>query len=367
MAYTNAIIDIEAIRHNFRLARRLAGAGKKIMSVVKADAYGHGAVQTAKALEEEGTDYFSVAVLEEGLELREAGIDRPILVLGAIPEREYERAANAGISLAFYDKSQYNAFRNLSHPIKVHIKINTGMERLGFSSDKESFNDLLGLEKTGIIKVEGIFSHLSQADDQNRSFSLKQIDRFRDFITAWEQERGQRPICHLANSAGIFAYPESYFDMVRAGIMLYGANPLQEANPHSCELKQAMTLLSAISQIHWVEPGAEIGYGGTYIAKEPRRIATIPIGYADGYKRILSNQSEVLIRGHRAPQIGNVCMDQIMADITAIPEAKVYDEVVLFGKQGEETISLAETATWAKTISYEILTSIGKRVKRIYR
>lgn len=368
MAYTKAIIDLEAIRYNFRLAEKLAdkkNTGRKVMAVIKGDAYGHGALATARALEEEA-DFFATALFEEAWELRQAGIDRPILILGAIPPQEYLPAAENHVSIAFYDQNQVPALADLALPAKVHIKINTGMERLGFAPNEENLNYLLELVQKRKIQVEGIFSHLSQATGEDPQFTEKQIRLFDAFTAAWTEKSGDRPLRHLANSAAIFAYPKAHYDMVRAGIMLYGGSPLSKTTPETAQLQQAMTLTSAISQIHTVPAGAEVGYDGTYIAKGPRRIATVPVGYADGYKRILSNRSSVLIAGKRAPQVGNVCMDQIMVDITSLPQAKTGDEVVLFGRQKDALISADEMAAWAETISYEIFTSIGKRVKRVY-
>ncbi len=365
MAYTKAIVDLEAIRHNFRLAKTWAGQDRKVMAVLKADAYGHGAVEVGAVLAREGADCFAVATLEEALELKAALPQVPILILGAIPPAEYEVAAERGLPLPFMTGGSWRAMAALSRPLRVHLKVNTGLERLGFAAGEADFAPVLALEKSGKIRIEGIFSHLSQADGARDDFTAAQLKRFRFFLSQWQAQGLPRPLCHLANSAGVLSYPDTHFDLVRVGLLLYGANPLREATEKTARLRPAMSLVSAIAQIHWIEPGAEVGYGGNYVARERRRIATVPVGYADGYKRILNNRSQVLVGGVRCPQVGNVCMDQVMVDITGVAAAP-GDEVVLFGGQGAASISVEEIAAWAETNAYEVLTSIGKRVRRVY-
>lgn len=365
MSYNRAEYDTEALRHNIRLVRHLVGAERKICAAVKANGYGMGVLPMAQVLLSEGVDYFAVANTEEGIELRKNGFDLPILVLGAIPDKDLPKAIYYELTIGIYyfdtaclvnligEKAQKKA--------KVHVMLDTGMHRLGFLPTEKSKGEIKVISEMPYIELEGIFSHLSQTD-KSRSFTEKQIQCFRSFTEDLEKGGVSIPIRHIANSNAILDYPEAYFDMVRPGIILHGYGT---ENPKSSSLQEVLTLKSAIVRIHEAEVGAEVSYMGNYVTEEKRRIATIPIGYADGYFRSLSGKAEMLVRGKRVPQVGNICMDQCMIDVTEVPEAKVGDEVVLYGKQGEEYISVEEAATKANTISYELLTSL-KRVPKYY-
>lgn len=365
MSYNRAEYDTEALRHNMRLVRRLVGENRKICAAVKANGYGMGVAPMAQVLLSEGVDYFAVANVEEGIELRKNGFHIPILVLGAIPDKDLPKAIYYELTLGIYyfdtaclvnligEKAKKKA--------KIHVMLDTGMHRLGFLPTEKAKAEIKVISEMPYIELEGIFSHLSQTD-KSRSFTQKQIECFRNFTEDLERGGVSIPIRHIANSNAILDYPEAYFDMVRPGILLHGYGTGSE---ESASLKEVLTLKSAIVRIHEVEAGAEISYMGNYVTTEKRRIATIPIGYADGYFRSLSGKGEMLVGGKRVPQIGNICMDQCMLDITEVPEAKVGDEVVIYGRQEEEYISVEEAATKAGTISYELLTSL-KRVPKYY-
>lgn len=365
MSYNRAEYDTEALRHNVALARELVGPKCKILAAVKANGYGMGAIPMAHTLLEEGVDYLAVAILEEALELRANGITAPILVFGAIPPKEMAKAVYNEITLTIYSfegacMADYLS-GELGKKARVHIKLDTGMHRLGFPLREDSLGKIKVISEMPNLDVEGIFSHLSQADC-SEIFTQKQIASFRRFVDTLEQGGVHFRLRHLANSVGILDFPESHFDMVRAGIMLHGFG---SQSKNSQKLKEVMSLKSAVVRLHDVDPGAEISYTGSYKATSLRRIATVPIGYADGYFRCLSNKAWVLVGGERVPQVGNICMDQLMIDVTEVPDVNIGDEVVLIGSQGDETISCSEVANWAGTITYEILTSL-KRVPKYY-
>lgn len=365
MSYNRAEYDTEALRNNFRLVRDLVGNDRKVCCAVKANGYGMGAIPMARILEEEGADYFAVAITEEGVELRKNGINTPILVLGAIPEKDIPKALQYGLtigiySLRFAEILEYIA-KAMELTAKVHFVLDTGMHRLGFLPVEESLEQIKTIANFPHLQPEGIFSHLSQTD-KSRDFTLKQIQCFRDFTDALAERGVQIPIRHIANSNAILDYPEAYFDMVRPGIILHGFGT---NSPESKKLKEVLSLKTMIVRLHKAEDGSEVSYMGNYVTKGERLIATLPIGYADGYFRSLSGKSEVLVRGIRVPQVGNICMDQCMIDVTDVPDVATGDEVVLFGQQESAFLSLEEVAEKAGTITYELLTSL-KRVPKYY-
>lgn len=365
MSYNRAEYDTEALRNNFRIVRRLVGEDRMICPAVKANGYGMGAVLMARILEEEGAEYLAVANVEEGIELRKNGLELPILVLGGIPERDLPKAVQYDITIGIYYFSTACLVdliaEKLNTKAKVHILLDTGMHRLGFLPTEEAKGEIKVISEMPHLFVEGIFSHLSQTD-KSREFTLKQIDIFRSFTDSLQEAGVRIPIRHLANSNAIMDFPGAYFDMVRPGIVLHGYGTGSE---ESKELQEVLSLKSAIVRIHEAEAGSEVSYMGNYVTAEPRRIAAVPVGYADGYFRSLSGKAEMLVCGKRVPQVGNICMDQCMIDITDVPRAKVGDEVVLYGRQGGEYISVEEAASKAGTISYELLTSL-KRVPKYY-
>lgn len=365
MSYNRAEYDTEALRHNFQIVRRLVGTERKICAAVKANGYGMGALPVARILAEEGVDYLAVAIVEEGLELRKNGVTVPILVLGAIPDKDLPKAIMNDLTIGIYyfmTACLVNMIaEKLGKKAKVHVMVDTGMHRLGFLPTEESKGEIKVISEMPHLELEGIFSHLSQTD-KSRAFTLKQIDCFRRFTDDLIHAGVTIPIRHLANSNAILDFPESYFDMVRPGIVLHGFGTNSK---ESSELREVLTLKSAIVRIHEAEAGSEISYMGNYVTTETRRIATVPVGYADGYFRCLSGKASMLVRGKRVPQVGNICMDQCMIDVTDVPEAKVGDEIVLYGGQGEAFLSAAEVAETAGTISYELLTSL-KRIPKYY-
>lgn len=365
MSYNRAEYDTEALRNNIRIVRRLVGPERKICAAVKANGYGMGALPVTQILADEGVDYFAVANVEEGLELRRNGVTLPVLVLGAIPDKDLPKAIMNDITIGIYyfmTACLVNMIAGkMNKKAKIHVMIDTGMHRLGFLPTEESKGEIKVISEMPCLELEGIFSHLSQTD-KSREFTMHQIECFRSFTEDLENAGVHIPIRHLANSNAILDYPEAYFDMVRPGIVLHGFGT---GSKESGELREVLTLKSAIVRIHEVDAGAEISYMGNYVATEKRRIATVPVGYADGYFRCLSGKAPMLVGGKRVPQIGNICMDQCMIDITDVPDAKVGDEVVLYGKQGEEFLSVEEIAGIAGTISYELLTSL-KRVPKYY-
>lgn len=365
MSYNRAEFDTEALRNNIQIVRGLVGNDRKICAAVKANGYGMGVAPMTQVLLSEGVDYLAVANTEEGIELRKFGFDVPILVLGAIPDKDLPKAIYYDLTIGIYYFDTACLVNLIAEKAgkkaKVHIKVDTGMHRLGFLPNERSKGEIKVISEMPHVELEGIFSHLSQTD-KSREFTLAQIDRFKEFTDDLKDGGIEIPIRHIANSNAILDYPEAYFDMVRPGILLHGYGT---KSAESEKLQEVLTLKSAVVRIHEAEQGSEISYMGNYIAESPRRIATIPIGYADGYFRCLSGKAEMLVHGMRVPQVGNICMDQCMIDVTDVPDVKVGDEVVIYGTQGNEYISVEEVAEKAGTISYELLTSL-KRVPKYY-
>ncbi|GAB4256591.1 alanine racemase [Deferrisoma sp.] len=363
---TEARIDLGAVVHNVRALGALTPAGTAFMAVVKADAYGHGAVPVARAARDAGASWFGVALLEEALELRGAGLSEPVLVLGAVPASAAPAAVGAGVRLALFDPDLARALdaaaRGRGRPARVHLKIDTGMGRVGVRpEDLPAFLDLLGTLPG--VEVEGVFTHFATADETDLSFARNQLERFHRCLELLSH-RGVRPrIRHAANTAGILALPESHLDLVRAGIGLYGIYPSDEV-VRSADLRPVLRWTTRIAHLKDVPPGTPLSYGRTHVTPGPRRIATLPVGYGDGYPRLLSNRGAVLVRGRRAPVVGRVCMDMILVDVTEVPGAEPGDEVVLLGRQGEEEIPADELARLTGTIPYEITCNVGKRVPR---
>lgn len=364
---TLCFVDLAALRWNLRQIKTKIGPAKKILPMVKANAYGHGAVAVARALADEGVHGFGVATFEEALELRQAGIRRPILVVaGAYPdqvgqfiEHELTAAVHDGAAMKRLDSVAQACGANLA----VHVKIDTGMGRLGFlAADVDSW--LPELQKLAALKIEGVFSHFSHAESVQGDYTQKQLRIFRDAVARLRSRLLPPPIAHLANSAATITLPEAYFDMVRPGIMLYGAYPSRDMTGQ-IDLRPVMSWKTRIAQLKKVPSGASISYGQTFVTQRESLIATLPVGYADGYKRLLSNRGAVLINGKRAPIAGRVCMDLTMVDVTDIANVQSGAEVVLLGRQAAAEISADEMAAWADTISYEIFTSLSARVPRI--
>ncbi len=359
-------IDLEAIRNNVRVMRAAIHGGAKFLAVVKADAYGHGAVPVARAALEAGAKALAVAIPEEGMELRAAGIDAPILVLGGIDAAAAPAVVAADLTQVVFDEARVRALSEaavrLGKTAHVHLKLDTGMGRIGVRTP-EAVRALVRLiDSLPGVELRGCFTHMATADEPDSTGTLEQIARF-DALCAVIAEEHPAPITrHAANTASIFCYPQAHYDMVRGGIALYGYPPV----PGVKGLMPAMRWVTRAVYVKTIEPGDAVSYGGQFVAKRPTRVMTVPVGYADGYRRGLSGKGYVLVRGRRAPVLGRVCMDQIMVDVTDIPGAQEDDEVVLLGAQGGDCIDAQEMADWLGTISYEVLCSPSKRVPRVY-
>ncbi|MBI2360747.1 MAG: alanine racemase [Deltaproteobacteria bacterium] len=363
---TVCTIDLAALCWNFRQVRERIGPGVKVLSVVKANAYGHGAVSVARALADAGSESFGVATLEEGIELRAGGVDAPILVLaGAYPEQLDEfiehRLTPAICETETLRRLELEA-RRRGVTLSFHLKVDTGMGRIGLrAADVDSWLPELGPLKA--LRLEGIFSHFSHAESAEGNYTQGQLQAFRRVLKRLRSAGYDPPLVHVANSAAVIALPSAHFTMVRPGLMLYGAYPSPDM-ASQVTLKPVLTWKTRVLQLKKVPKGSSISYGRTFVTRRESLIATLPVGYADGYHRLLSNRGEVLIRGRRAPIVGRVCMDLTMADVTGASGVAQGDEVVLLGAQGQASISADEMARWAETISYEIFTSIGPRVPR---
>lgn len=363
-------IDLGAIRHNIRELRRITRSQSQIMAVVKANAYGHGAVAVSRVALEAGANWLAVATLDEAQELRQGGITAPILILGDTLQERAEELLQGGFRQAVFDEALPAALSRAASraglPARVHVKVDTGMGRIGFSWEKEAVEAVRRIKLLPGIEIEGVFTHLATADWADKEFAYEQLRRF---LVACEQLQGEigKPFLrHVANSAAIIDIPESHFDIVRPGISIYGLYPSDEVDKSRVCLRPAMTVKAKIIQLKEVAAGVSISYGRTYYTSRVTRIATLPLGYADGYPRLLSNRAEVLVRGRRAPVAGRVCMDQLMIDVGHIPDVKVGSEVVLLGEQEGQQITAEEWGKWAETINYEVVTRIGPRLERVF-
>ncbi len=338
------------------------------MAVVKANAYGHGVEEVSRVCQEWGVDYFGVASLEEAMELRQAGITVPVLTLGYLPESAAAIAVAADITPCIFNMEAAEAFSNAAQTAgkraRVHVKIDTGMGRLGFNVQEDSLELVEKIAELPGIELEGILTHFSEADGNSETFTRRQLDLFSGFIRELESRGHHIPIKHCANSAAIFRYPEAIFDMVRAGIVLYGLSP-SPAMKAKLDIIPAMTLKSQVSYVKKLPAGYPVSYGRRYYCRAETTVATVPIGYADGYNRQLSNRSWGMIKGHSVPLIGTVCMDQCMFDVSGVEGVKTGDEIILFGKP-EDGITADDLATMIGTINYEIVCSLGVRVPRFY-
>lgn len=366
-----AEIDLDNLAHNVREIRRLAGKRTEIIAVVKADAYGHGTLETVETLLENGVTRLAVSMLDEAIQLRKISIDVPILVLNHTDFRRLNEVLEYNITQTVYSHEMAKALSEeaLRHGTKarVHIKIDTGMTRVGFKPGYSAVKDVVAIMKLDGIIIEGIFTHFAAADTKDRAYTLRQFELFESIIEELNRIGVLIPIRHVSNSGAIIQYPEMILEAVRPGIILYGIYPSDEVDRSVIDLKPVMSLKANVIHVKDVETGVSISYGRTFTTRRSSRIATVPIGYADGYSRLLSNKSRVLINGQYAPVVGNICMDQMMVDITDISgEVKAGDEVVLIGRQGDNEITAEEIAGLMGTIPYEILCIIGKRVPRVY-
>ena len=364
---TIAQIDLDALAFNFRQLRKRVPKGVRILAVVKADAYGHGAIPISRKLEKLGVEYLGVAIAEEGIALRKGGVKSPILVLGGIYGGDIEKIFQFNLTPVVFHKEALKSIAKVAQrgkkKVKIHVKVDTGMGRLGVPSPLWP-NFLKEIAHFPKVEIEGILSHFSMMNEED--YTKHQWDQFLGAVKCAEELGIRCKYIHMASSAALAT--SSYYpgNLVRPGIMLYGAypSPVLKSLIH---LKPVMTLKTRIHFLKSVPSGFRISYGGTFVTRRESLIATLPIGYADGYSRYLSNRGEVLVRGKRAPVVGKVCMDFIMVDVTDIPKVSLGDEVVLIGSQGREIITAEEIADRMNTISYEVFCSIGKRIPRIYK
>jgi alanine racemase len=365
---TVAEIDLGSLEFNYRQLQKRIPEGVKLLAVVKADAYGHGAIPISLKLEKLGVAYLGVAISDEGVELRKGGVKAPILILGGIYKEGVDQVLQFDLTPVVFQKETLRlltkAAERWQKKVRVHLKVDTGMGRLGVPLNLwPTF--LKELKRFPEIEIEGILSHFSMTDEEE-SFTTHQWREFQEAVALAKEMGISYKYFHIANSGTLIAFPSYLGNLVRPGIMLYGAYPSLTFQD-LIQLKPVMTLKTRIHFLKSVAPGTRISYGGAFITKRESLIATLPIGYADGYSRHLSNQGQVLIRGKRAPVVGKVCMDFIMVDVTEIPNVFLGDEVILMGKQGKEQITTEEIAKKIDSISYEVLCLIGKRVPRIYK
>ena len=366
MHTTYATIDLTALSHNLSQIREYLSNNCSVMAVVKANAYGHGALDISRALIQSNISRLAVASVHEGMALREAGITADILVLVDLFDEHIKDLLAYRLTPVITEQRLLPALANAAgsadQSFPIHIKVDTGMGRLGFSpSEIAALFDALPAWKS--LRVEGFMTHLADSDGDDPGHTEQQLQHFRTLLDRVAHRGVKIPIVHAANSAAIVRFPQSHFSLVRPGIMLYGYLPKDVASP---ELKPVMSLRTRVMQLRTIKPGDSVSYNRTFVAKRTSTIAVLPIGYADGYNRRLSNKGFVLIDGKRAPVVGLVCMDMTMVDVTDIPSVQVGDSVTLIGRQGQDAIWADDIAGWTGTIPYEILCAIGPRIPRVY-
>ncbi len=363
---TRVKIDLDIIRRNFSAVCQKAGV--PVMAVVKADAYGHGAIQVARLLQEQCA-FFGVSSIHEALELRQAGLTTPILILGQTPVAAFPTAIRQEIRPTIFNREDAQALSNAAVEVglqaRFHFAVDTGMSRIGFQTDAESADLCAQIAAMPGLTAEGIFSHFATADCADLTKARVQAERFDRFVELLEARGVHIPIRHLDNSAGLMNFPNHY-EMVRSGIVTYGMYPSTEVRPELLPLEPALQWLSRVTHVKTLPAGREISYGGTFVTNRPTVVATIPVGYADGYRRSLSGKFYVLIRGKRAPILGRICMDQMMVDVTDIPGVELNDRVVLVGRYDEEEITMEAIAAAADSFNYEFVCGISRRVPRLY-
>ncbi len=371
-----AEIDLDSIAHNVREIKKRLKSNVRLMGVVKADAYGHGVMETAKTILENGADCLAVAFIDEAVQLRISGIEVPILILGNSAEESIDDLLEYDITPAVFTESFAVALSKraaqLGKIAKIHIKIDTGMHRIGFlySLDKSECENtvkkIIEISQLPNIEIEGIFSHLSTSDEEDTEYTYEQFGRFAELTERLAAEGLNIPIRHIANSAATARFPELQLDMVRAGVIMYGMYPSQCVDYNGLDLKPAMKFKTRVINVKSVDEGAAISYGRQYTAKSAQKIATIAVGYADGYSRVLSGTAEAIVDGVVVKQLGRICMDQCMIDVTSVNNINIGDEVTLFGESDGVNIPIENVADKMGTINYEIACIVGKRIPRIY-
>ena len=363
---TQLIIDLDAIRHNIQEVKKRAGV--PVMAIIKADAYGHGAVEIARHLDGDCA-FFGVSSMLEALELRQADIQKPILILGYTPVEAFPEAIRLGIRPTIFHYEDALALSLVAQKLGLtahfHFAVDTGMSRIGFQVTPEDADICAAIARLPGLDPEGLFSHFATADCADLTRARRQMEQFDRFYEMLQARGVSMKIRHLDNSAGVMNFRCKY-EMVRSGIVTYGMYPSDEVDPQALDLRPALRWESRITHLKTLEAGREIGYGGAYTTTAPTRVATIPVGYADGYRRSLSGRFYVLIRGKKAPILGRICMDQMMVDVTEIPEAQLNDTVVLVGSSAEERITVEEIAARQDSFNYEFVCGISRRVPRVY-
>ena len=361
-------VNLDNIYENIVNTKKNVSEGTGMVAVIKMDGYGHGAVPVAKKIDDQVSAY-AVATVDEGINLRKNGIDKPIYILGFTYEKRIDDAINYDTRMAVfeYDMAQEVSKRAvvLGKTAKIHIKIDTGMSRIGFKDNDESVETIVQISKLPSVEIEGIFTHFARADEADKSKTYEQLKRFTTIIDKLEAKGVHIKVKHCSNSAGIIDMKEANFDATRLGISLYGLYPSEDVDKSNVSLKPALELKSHVVFVKDIEPGTAVSYGGTFVADKKMRIATIPVGYGDGYPRSLSSKGYVLINGKRANIVGRVCMDQFMVDVTDIP-AKKGDVATLVGEDNGAFLSVEEIAELAGTFNYEFICDVGKRVPRVY-
>ena len=379
---TWAEIDLNAYAHNIAELKKLAGNGTRLMAVVKANGYGHGAVEIARRALTSGAGYLGVARISEATQLREAGIDAPILIFGYTPPDMAESLIRYNLSQTVYSKATAATLSEIADrrgkKITIHIKVDSGMGRLGLlvpdsavgnwsaGSSRTAVQETLAISSMPGLTVEGLFTHFATADEADKSYANRQLEKFLDFADRLRREGLEPPVKHAANSAALIDMPDAYLDMVRPGIATYGLYPSKDVSHSNVALKPVMRLKSRIIHLKKVPAGFNVSYGITFQTDKPTTIATVPVGYADGFNRLLSSRGHMLVHGRKVPIIGRVCMDLTMIDVGGVPDAGIEDEVIVFGQHGNEVISADEIAAKLNTINYEIVSSIAARVERVY-
>jgi alanine racemase len=364
-----AEINLDNLAHNMKEVRRITNKNSKITAVIKADGYGHGAVAIAETLLENGADRFAVATLSEAIQLKTFFPNIETMVLGYTPFNLAEEVIKYNIIQTIYTLEEAKEFSkiavSLNKKIIVHIKLDTGMNRLGMVYNDEIIDTILEISKLDNLIIEGIFTHFAAADEIDKEYTRQQVEKYKYIINNLEEKGLYIPIKHVSNSAGIIDLPEFNFDMVRAGIMLYGLYPSKNVNHDIVNLKEVMCLKAQVSFVKTLDAGSGVSYGLKYKCDKQSLVATLPIGYADGYTRMLSGKAKVMVNGSKVPVIGNICMDQCIIDVTGL-EVKIGDEVILFGGNDLNGISIDSIADLLNTINYEIVCMIDKRVPRVY-
>jgi alanine racemase len=379
---TWAEINLNAYAHNIRELRRVTRPTVRLMAVVKANGYGHGSVEVSREALQNGAQYLGVARINEAIPLREAGLDVPILIFGYTPPDLAPFLIDYELTQTIYSLSTASALSEQAtrkgKKINVHLKVDSGMGRLGFllAATNDTPDDVMARNSIRAIEaitrlpgltVEGIFTHFATADSADKSYADLQLDRFMDFLNRLQKEGLEPPVRHTANSGALIDMPNSHLDMVRPGIATYGLHPSEEVNKSRVDLWPVMSVKSRVIHLKQVPPGFNISYGITFQTKKQTTIATVPVGYADGFNRLLSSRGHMLVHGQRVPIVGRVCMDLTMLDVGDVSGVALEDEVVVFGEQGDEAVTADEIASHLDTINYEIVSTVTARVPRIYR